>query len=58
MKAFLAKMQDVLQPVVGADPLPEKGQIRLELSKAPRIELLYDPFERGEAQQFAKPGKF
>ena len=54
---YLAKMQQVLAPVVGADPLPEKGQIQLELSKTPRIELMYDPFETGEAQQFAGPQK-
>jgi uncharacterized protein len=55
VKSFLAKMQDVLRPVIGVDPLPEKGQIELELSKTPRIELMYDPFESGEAQKFAKP---
>lgn len=56
--AFLAAMRDVLRPVVEANPLPEKGQIELDLALAPKIQLLYDPFERGEAQRYAKPDKF
>jgi hypothetical protein len=55
---FLDQMADVLRPVVEADPLPEKGQIQLELSKTPRITLEYDPFETGEAGQYRRPEKF
>jgi hypothetical protein len=55
VRAFLNGMEKVLQPVVSADPLPEKGQIQLDDSLAPVITLKYDPFESGEAQQFSKP---
>jgi len=55
---FLARMHDVLRPVVDADPLPERGQIELDLAKTPKIELLYDPFESGEAARYARPEKF
>jgi predicted metal-dependent hydrolase len=50
VKAFLERMHEALRPVLLADPLPQRGQITLELSNAPRIELMYDPFESGEAQ--------
>src|SRR3712207_3158556 len=55
---FLGEMRDALRPVVEADPLPEKGQIELDLSTVPTIKLVYDPFENGEAQRYAKPEKF
>lgn len=55
---FLTAMRDALRPVIDADPLPEKGQIKLDLSRAPKIELAYDPFADGEAQRYAKPAKF
>ena len=55
---FLAGMRGALRPVVEADPLPDKGQIELDLSRVPRIELLYDPFSNGEAQRYSKPEKF
>ncbi|HVT89984.1 MAG TPA: DUF309 domain-containing protein [Tepidisphaeraceae bacterium] len=56
--AFLEKMRQVLAPVVEANPLPEKGEIQLDHSKVPKIELSYDPFENGEAEKFAKPARF
>ena len=55
---FLVRMKDVLSPVVEADPLPEHGTIQLDVSLAPRIELLYDPFETGEAERYRRPEKF
>ena len=55
---FLAEMRDALREVLEADPLPEKGQIELDLSRTPKIELKYDPFENGEAQRYSKPEKF
>ena len=55
---FLAEMREVLRPVVEADPLPGKGEITLDPSRAPRIELLNDPFESGEAARYGKPEKF
>jgi hypothetical protein len=58
VKKFLAEMYAVLRPVVEADPLPEKGAIALDLSLTPKIELLYDPFENGEAERYARPEKF
>jgi hypothetical protein len=48
-------MQAALRPVLEADPLPQRGSITLDLSTTPQIELSYDPFERGEAQQFSRP---
>jgi uncharacterized protein len=53
--AFLAAMREVLRPVVEADPLPEKGAVELDLARAPKIALTYDPFETGEAQRYARP---
>lgn len=58
VKSFLEWMYRVLAPVVEASPLPEKGQIVLDPSLAPTIELQYDPFETGEAQKYSKPEKF
>lgn len=58
VKAFLLKMYHMLAPVVEASPLPEKGQIKLDPSNAPQIELRYDPFETGEAQKYTKPERF
>src|SRR5437773_2507638 len=55
---FLGEMRDVLQPVVEADPLPEKGQIELDLARTPEIKLKYDPFTTGEAAKYAKPDRF
>ena len=54
---FLAAMREALRPVVEADPLPKQGEVELDLSRAPRIELVYDPFDRGEAQQYGAPGR-
>ena len=55
---FLDAMREVLRPVIEADPLPEKGEIELELSRTPKIELVYDPFANGEAQRYSRPEKF
>jgi predicted metal-dependent hydrolase len=55
VKAFLEKMHAALQPVLEANPLPQRGQINLDLATTPTIELNYDPFETGEAQRFASP---
>jgi len=55
---FLAAMKRVLDPVLSADPIPEKGVIELDVSLAPKIVLKYDPFENGEAEKYNKPAKF
>ena len=55
---FLGDMRTALGPVIEADPLPEKGEIELDLSRVPKIELTYDPFANGEAQRYSKPEKF
>ena len=58
VKQFLQQMEQVLRPVVTADPLPEKGAIELDLATVPKIELEYDPFENGEAARYNSPIKF
>jgi len=58
VKSFLEKMHDALRPVLEANPLPQRGQIALDLASTPKIELGYDPFERGEAQRFSNPSNF
>ena len=58
VKWFLGEMERVLRPVVSADPLPEKGEIELELATVPKIQLEYDPFENGEAARYNRPQKF
>jgi hypothetical protein len=55
VKSFLEKMHAALRPVLDADPLPQRGAITLDLDTTPKIELDYDPFERGEAQRFGRP---
>src|SRR3954447_18795647 len=45
---FLSRMKEALTPVLDANPLPEKGQIELRAETAPKIALIYDPFENGE----------
>ena len=55
---FLGEMRETLRPVVGADPLPEKGHIELDLARTPKIKLQYDPFANGEAERYSKPEKF
>ena len=57
VKKFLAEMREALRPVIESDPLPEKGAIELDVTRAPVIELLYDPFATGEAQKYNEPGK-
>jgi len=58
VKAFLAAMKHALDPVLLADPIPEKGSIELDLTRVPTIVLQYDPFENGEAEKYNKPAKF
>jgi uncharacterized protein len=55
---FLEAMEIALKPVILADPLPEKGDIELDLSSVPKISLEYDPFETGEAQKYSRPEKW
>ena len=55
VKSFLSHMHDVLHPVITASPLPERGEIQLDLTLTPKIQLLYDPFENGEAQTYNRP---
>src|SRR5438045_974869 len=55
VKNFLAEMRRALSPVLEAPVLPQRGQIELDLSTVPKIALAYDPFETGEAQEFAHP---
>jgi predicted metal-dependent hydrolase len=55
VEAFLSRMHSVLEPVMTAAPLPGRGEIELDFALAPRIELLYDPFENGEAQTYNRP---
>jgi hypothetical protein len=55
VRKFLAAMDAVLKPIITANPLPERGEIELDPSAPPKIELEYDPFETGEAQRLNKP---
>ena len=58
VKRFLGEMRAALSPVLDASPLPERGEIELDLARTPKITLLYDPFETGEAARYAAPSKF
>jgi hypothetical protein len=58
VKRFLEQMDEALRPITGANPLPERGQIELDETKVPKIELEYDPFETGEAARYNQPEKF
>jgi predicted metal-dependent hydrolase len=58
VKIFLRQMRQALSPVIDASPLPERGEIELDVSRAPRIALLYDPFETGEAARYSAPSRF
>ena len=58
VKRFLAAMDEALRPVTTADPVPERGEIELDLSRVPKIALEYDPFENGEAERYNRPEKF
>jgi hypothetical protein len=55
VRDFLSRMRHALEPVLSADPLPERGEIELNSETPPKISLLYDPFETGEAARFSKP---
>jgi predicted metal-dependent hydrolase len=57
VKRFLGEMRQALAPVIDASPLPNAGEIELDASRAPRIALLYDPFETGEAARYNGPEK-
>jgi hypothetical protein len=52
VKTFLTEMRESLRPVIDATPLPERGEITLDIARVPTIQLQYDPFETGEAQRF------
>ena len=51
--SFLSHMKQTLSPVLNANPLPPKGVISLDAASVPIIQLIYDPFETGEAQKYA-----
>jgi len=51
VEEFLKKMAETIRPVIEAKPIPERGEIALDLTRVPTIELQYDPFETGEAQR-------
>ena len=55
VKSFLAAMHEALRPVLEANPPPQKGQIELDVSRVPKIELRYDPFATGEASKYSRP---
>src|SRR4051812_27782570 len=55
VKKLKAEMHEVLRPVIEANPLPEKGQIELDLARTPNITLKYDPFQTGEALKYSRP---
>jgi hypothetical protein len=55
VEEFLTAMKQALSPVLDANPLPAKGEIELDGATVPVIRLMYDPFENGEAQRFARP---
>jgi hypothetical protein len=55
VKSFLVAMHEALRPVLDADPPPQKGEIGLDYSRVPKIELRYDPFESGEAMKYSSP---
>jgi uncharacterized protein len=55
VRQFLAAMESVLEPVIAASPLPQRGEIQLDVARTPKITLLYDPFETGEAQRYNRP---
>ena len=55
---FLADMHEVLRPVLEANPLPAAGGIELDVSRLKKLELVYDPFENGEADRYSRPEKF
>jgi hypothetical protein len=54
VEQFLSRMKQTLSPVLNASPLPQKGEIELDYSTVPTIQLTYDPFETGEAQRYAR----
>jgi hypothetical protein len=55
---FLSHMERALNPVLQANPVPEKGSIKLDLATVPTIALQYDPFETGEAERVGRQKKF
>jgi predicted metal-dependent hydrolase len=57
VQEFLGQMKQTLSPVLEANPLPAKGEIALLHANVPVIRLIYDPFETGEAQKYARSPK-
>lgn len=55
VRSFLDRMRETLEPVITADPLPDRGEITLDASRVPILKLVYDPFENGEAQKYNRP---
>ncbi len=58
VKKFLERMHETLRPVIEAQPPQARGEIELDPARVPQIELEYDPFATGEAQQYNRPAKF
>jgi hypothetical protein len=54
VEEFLGQMKQTLTPVLKLNPLPQKGTIQLDTATVPVIRLVYDPFENGEAQKYAR----
>jgi hypothetical protein len=52
---FLADMHEALRPVIEAEPAKQKGEIELDVRRVKKIELVYDPFENGEAERYSRP---
>jgi len=55
---FLERMKLALAPMLDSDSPRAREQIELDLGHAPHIELLYDPFETGEAQTYNRQAGF
>ncbi|HEY8665010.1 MAG TPA: DUF309 domain-containing protein [Tepidisphaeraceae bacterium] len=53
--AFLGAMRHTLSPVLDAAEVARRGEIELDESTVPKIVLLYDPFETGEAARYNHP---
>jgi predicted metal-dependent hydrolase len=43
VRSFLEQMHQMLQPIVKASPIPQKGQIHLDMAKTPQIVLINQP---------------
>jgi predicted metal-dependent hydrolase len=58
VRDFLNRMHEVLRPVLEANPTPQRGEIQLDDSRVPKLELSYDPFTTGEAEKYSRPETF